>query len=262
MGFWTSSDLGRFTLPEWLGIPAGVIILFIVVLALLLFWGSEQLEKKMGGADPAEAPKARYYGAAAIVLVAVIVLFLGSPGTSDYWEAVAADEQVRIDNRELQIHPAELLGLMNDTYVNLVMLDVRDERDYNQFHLRAAQQVDPTLESVEDAAPDLIGLHPRTVIVTMSNDERDATEAWKTLTANNVINVYILEGGVNEWLNIFGEDAEPKPTAYPDQSAFVFTSALGGRCVASDPDSDDLELVFEPKVVIAGPTAVVGGGCG
>ena len=110
--------------------------------------------------------------------------------------------------------------------------------------------------------PDLIGLTPRSVIVAMSNDERDATEAWKTLVANNVINTYILEGGMNEWLEIFGEDADPKPTAYPDQLAFTFTAALGGRCVASDPQSDDFELIYEPKVVIAGPAAVVGGGCG
>ncbi len=51
----------------------------------------------------------------------------------------------------------------------------------------------------------------------MSNDERDATEAWKTLIANNVINAYVLEGGINDWLEIFGEDADPKPVAYPDQ---------------------------------------------
>ncbi|MGB5433237.1 MAG: YeeE/YedE thiosulfate transporter family protein, partial [Acidimicrobiia bacterium] len=72
MGFWTASDLGRLTLPEWLNIPTGVVVLFIVVFALLLFWGSEVLEKKLGGADPADAPKARYIGAAAIILVALI----------------------------------------------------------------------------------------------------------------------------------------------------------------------------------------------
>ncbi len=262
MDLWTTSDFGRLTLPEWLGIPAGVVVLLIVVFALLLFWGSEVLEKKLGGSDPAEAPKARYYAAAAIVLVALIVLFIGSPTTGDYWDAVAQEEQARIDNREVQIHPGELLGLMNDTFVNLIVLDVRDERDYNQFHLRAARQIDPNQAAVEAAAPKLIGLHPRTVIVTMSNDEREATEAWKTLVANNVINAYVLEGGMNEWLDIFGENAEPRPAAYPDQLAFAFTSALGGRCVASDPDAEGFELVFEPKVVIAGPSAVVGGGCG
>ncbi|MEA3502796.1 MAG: rhodanese-like domain-containing protein, partial [Actinomycetota bacterium] len=126
----------------------------------------------------------------------------------------------------------------------------------------AANQIDPTPEAVADAVPDLIGLNPRTVIVTMSNGEEDATKAWKSLTANDVINVYILEGGVNAWLDIFGEDAEPKPAHYPDQTAFVFTAALGGRCVASDPDAHEFHLVFEPKVKIAAAGAVVGGGCG
>jgi uncharacterized membrane protein YedE/YeeE/rhodanese-related sulfurtransferase len=262
MDFWNTSDLGRLTLPEWLNIPTGVVALFIVLFALFLFWGAEQIEKRTVGTDPADAPKARYIGAGAIVLVALVVLVIGQPSTGDYWDAVAADEQPRLDNREVQIHPGELLGLMNDTYVNLVMLDVRDERDYNEFHLRAAQQLDPNLDAVETAAPDLVGLDPRTVIVTMSNGEEEATEAWKALIANDVINAYILEGGINEWLEIFGEDAEPRPVAYPDQLAFEFTAALGGRCVASDPDAHEFELVYEPKVVIQAASAVVGGGCG
>ncbi|MCL1693989.1 MAG: YeeE/YedE family protein [Actinomycetia bacterium] len=262
MDFWTTSNLGRLTIPDWLGIPTGVVVLVIVVVALLMFWGAEQLEKKTAGNDPADAPKARYVGAGILVLLALIVLIIGDPTTEDYWDAAAGEEQPRLDDREVQIHPGELLELMNDSFKNLIMVDVRDQRDYNQFHLRAAQQVDPTLEAVEDAAPELIGLNPRTVIVAMSNDEDDATDAWKTLTANNVINVYILEGGVNAWLEIFGEDADPKPVNYPDELAFTFTSAIGGRCVASDPDAHEFHLVFEPKVKIAAAGAVVGGGCG
>jgi 3-mercaptopyruvate sulfurtransferase SseA len=34
----------------------------------------------------------------------------------------------------------------------------------------------------------------------MSNDEAAATEAWKVLVAESVQNIYILEGGVNNWL--------------------------------------------------------------
>ena len=37
---------------------------------------------------------------------------------------------------------------------------------------------------------------------------------------------------------------------------------LGGRCVASDPNAHEFELVYEPKVKIAAAGAVVGGGCG
>jgi rhodanese-related sulfurtransferase len=195
--------------------------------------------------------------------MALIVILIGDPTTGDYWGTVAAEEQPRLDNREVQIHPGELLALMHDTQKNLVMLDVRDQRDYNQFHIRAAHQLDPTLDAVETAATDdLDDLNARTVVVTMSNGEEDATEAWKTLVANDVINVYILEGGINEWLEIFGEDADPKPVAYPNQLAFTFTEAIGGRCVASDPNAHEFELVYEPKVKIAAAGAVVGGGCG
>ncbi len=39
----------------------------------------------------------------------------------------------------------------------------------------------------------------------MSNDEAQATEAWRYLVAEGVINAYVLEGGVNYWLTTFGE---------------------------------------------------------
>lgn len=43
--FWnTSGFLGRFTLPQWLGVPAGTVVLGVVVMALGMFWGAEKLE--------------------------------------------------------------------------------------------------------------------------------------------------------------------------------------------------------------------------
>ena len=152
---------------------------------------------------------------------------------------------------------------MHDKGKNVIMLDVRSERDYNQFHIRAARRVDPTEQAVTDVAlNDLSGADGRTVIVAMSNGEEDATKAWKVLVANDVINSYILEGGINEWLEIFGEDADPRPVNYPDELAFTFTQAIGGRCIASDPNQHEFEIEFEPKVKIAAAGAVVSGGCG
>jgi hypothetical protein len=45
---------------------------------------------------------------------------------------------------------------------------------------------------------------PNTVLVLVSNDETAATEAWKVVVAESVQNLYILEGGVNNWLALFG----------------------------------------------------------
>jgi rhodanese-related sulfurtransferase len=261
--FWTTSNLGRLTLPDWLGISAGWVILVMTLFALLLFWLSERYEKEAGIEDPKTAPKARYWGAGVLVALAVLLIFMGNPGTDDYWNAAAAEQQPRLDNREVQIHPGELLSIMHDKGKNVIMLDVRSERDYNQFHIRAARRVDPTEQAVTDVAlDDLSDADGRTVIVAMSNGEEDATKAWKVLVANDVINSYILEGGINEWLEIFGEDADPRPVNYPDELAFTFTQAIGGRCIASDPDHHEFEIEFEPKVKIAAAGAVVSGGCG
>jgi len=44
--FYNSSGFaGRLTLPDWLGIPTGVVVFAVVVMAVLMFWGAEKLEK-------------------------------------------------------------------------------------------------------------------------------------------------------------------------------------------------------------------------
>jgi hypothetical protein len=262
MEFWEFSYMGRFTIPDWLGIDTGLVVLIIVVMALGLFWGVERFEKKKG-IDADDPPtKGRDVGAGVLVMLALVVLAVGQPGTTDYWDAVAADEQVRLEDRGVQIHPGDLLDLMNNNGLNLVMLDVRTVRDYSQFHLRAAKHVGLDEVATGDLAAELIEGPSRTVVVAMSNAETSSTEAWKALTAQNVQNVYILEGGVNEWLTIFGEDADPRPTNYPEQSQFVFTAALGDRCVASDPDAHEWELEYTPKVQLADEQGPSTGGCG
>jgi hypothetical protein len=43
--FWNTSGFhGRLTLPDWLGAPAGAVVLGVVLMALGMFWGAEKLE--------------------------------------------------------------------------------------------------------------------------------------------------------------------------------------------------------------------------
>ena len=57
------------------------------------------------------------------------------------------------------------------------------------------------LVDVQEKARELQFELANTLFVTISNDEAAATEAWKILKAESVQNVYILEGGVNRWLD-------------------------------------------------------------
>ncbi|HIP70275.1 MAG TPA: sulfurtransferase, partial [Anaerolineae bacterium] len=59
-GFWNSSYMGRYTLPEMFGLPTGVVVLGVVLMALFMFWAGEKLEAKYGEPDAKPAPKWRY----------------------------------------------------------------------------------------------------------------------------------------------------------------------------------------------------------
>lgn len=259
-GFWNSSYMGRFTLPEWLGLSTGVVVLLVVLMALFMFWGSEQLERIFGGKSSTANSTWRYAAAAGLTMLAVGVLVLGQPTTSDRWNAIAPEREAQLASREVQIHPAELLDLSHDSALRVVMLDVRSESDYNVFHLRDAQHVPP--ETLLDLVPELQAQTANTVTVVMSNDEVAATEAWKLLVAESVPNVYILEGGVNNWLTLYGNDLEPRSTASSDTMRYRFAMASGAQHPAAAPDPHAYELEYESKVVLELKRGPIGSGCG
>jgi rhodanese-related sulfurtransferase len=167
--------------------------------------------------------------------------------------------------RQIQIHPGELLAAIGDNRLNLVMLDVRSEADYNLFHVRGAHHA--PLTTLDARIPALL-LEPtgNTIYVVMSNDEAAATEAWKTLSAGSVPNVYILENGVNGWIATFGaDDAALTPTPAPptvDSLRYRFTAALGDRYPAANPSPHEWELEFTPKIKLQLQRDKSGGGCG
>jgi len=264
--WWNSSYLGRFTLPELFGIETGWVVLGVVLMALFMFWGSEKLEKIFGNKDPKQAPKWRYYGAGALVVIALIVLMIGQPTTEDRWAKIAPEKNLELDARAYQIHPAELLHTMHDHKLNLVMLDVRDEDDYNLFHLADAENVEPL--KISEMIDTLISQPANTVFVVMSNDETSATETWRVLVAESVPNVYILDGGINNWLDTFATEFESEfcgqvKTAGNDDLRYDFTAALGSGCPAAFPAIEHYEdLEFVPKIKMELKRAPTSGGCG
>jgi uncharacterized protein len=101
--------------------------------------------------------------------------------------------------------------------------------------------------------------------VLMSNDEAAATDGWRTLVAESVPNVYLLEGGVNNWIATFGDDDLTKnfnAGAGDDQLCYIFDTAMGDRYAAAEPNPEAHELIFTPKVQLELKRAPTSGGCG
>jgi len=263
--FWHSGYYGRLTLMDVFHLSTGWTVLLVVFMALFMFWGGEKLEHIFGKRDLTKEPRLRKAGAGALVLVALAVLVLGQPGTAEKWSIIAPEKEATLVNREVQIHPGELLASMANNSLNVILLDVRSESDFNLFHINGARNVQPN--QIDALVPELLREPPaNTIYVLMSNDEIAATSAWKTLVAESVSNVYILEGGINNWIKIFADvDPSITPTPIPpaaDQLAFHFTSALGGRYLASNPSVHDYDLEYTPKIKLELKRSPSGGGCG
>jgi rhodanese-related sulfurtransferase/uncharacterized membrane protein (DUF485 family) len=276
---------GRLTLDQVLGVSAPALVVIIVLAALFLFWGSEQLERAFGGKDPGREPGLRRFGAAALLAGALGVLALGSPSMQDRYQRLSfkrteviqqagaeartvthvysADEM--LSKRLVFTSPAEAFKARYQQAINPVYLDVRSESDFNLYHL--ADSVNVPLQRLPEVVPKLLSEPPaNTVFITIGNDERAATEAWKLLVASRVQNVYILEGGINQWIAFFGaEDAalQPLANAGEDELRYVFPAALGSRYASCAPSPIEHEkLDFEARIVLQLKRDKSGGGCG
>ena len=99
----------------------------------------------------------------------------------------------------------------------------------------------------------------------MSNDETAATTIWKTMVAESVMNAYIVEGGINGWLEAFGAGDDritPMAAGGDDELRYAFASALGESYPASFPDPQKFELTYDERVKLELKRDKSGGGCG
>ncbi|MCA9904804.1 MAG: YeeE/YedE family protein [Anaerolineae bacterium] len=262
--FWYSSYMGRFTLPELFNADTGIVVLALVLIALLAFVGAELAEKYIGKMDSSKEPRYRYALAGAVVLIAVVGLLIGQPTNADKWATIAPEEEVKLTERAVQIEPAELLQTMSDRRLIAYMIDVRDESDFNEFHLIDAHHI--PLDQLLGNVAEMHFQPANTVFVVMSNDETQATEAWRMLKAESVPNVYILAGGINNWIATYADatfKSESQVAVHEDeQLGYTFAVALGSRNPAANPNPDMFPIEYTPRIQLElkrGPTS---GGCG
>lgn len=276
---------GRLTLDQVFHLPVGVVVLLVVLMALFMFWGAEQLERIFGKKDLSKEPKLRYAGAGALLVLTLAVVLIGSPSLEQKYARLkftrtesipqlngakpvvntytfTADQM--LEKRLVQISPAELFKTVYNQSINLVMLDVRSESDYNLYHIKGAINI--PLDKLSTIVPDLLTEPPaNSVFVLMSNDETVSTQAWKLLAASTVPNVYILDGGINNWIAFFGKDEGFQLAALSgtDQLKYLFPAALGSRYASCDPNPQAYEeLDFEAKIKLQLKRDKSGGGCG
>ena len=79
---------GRLTLDQVFGIPVGAVVVLVILMALFMFWGAEQLERIFGKKDLSKEPKIRVAGAGVLFAAAVGVFLIGSPSLEEKYNKV------------------------------------------------------------------------------------------------------------------------------------------------------------------------------
>jgi rhodanese-related sulfurtransferase len=269
--FFNSSYMGRFTLPELFDVSTGTVVITIVIAAVCLFIGAEKLERwvnNIQGNPPSstqipgsEAKRWAVPGAFTVIFLSLLTNFWGQPTAQDRWEKVKPQLQQAIEERQIYVSPHELLSTIYDPTIRVITYDVRDESSYNQFHLSNSKRL--MAEDIESEAK-VLQLEPaNTVIMLVSNDDEQATAVWKQLKAASVQNVYVLDGGVNHWLETFAQPGELHKVVprKANELAFEFYRAIGDRHPAASPNQDAYNLIFNKKIRLELKRAPTSGGC-
>jgi hypothetical protein len=141
--FFLSSSMGRFTLPEWLGLPTGPTLVLVVLMALAMFWLGGLAEAHWGRGKAWAEIDLRPRGGKALAggglaLAAVVVALVGQPTPERKFELLGDAVRKPVEERAIFVHPAEVVALRKDLNVQVVTLDLREEHDFNLFHVGGA----------------------------------------------------------------------------------------------------------------------------
>ncbi len=254
--FFLSSYMGRFTLPEWLGLPVGVTVLLVVAMALMMFWLGEMAERHFGQgkawAEIALKPQslAKVAGVGALVAASAAVMAHRQPTPVQKFELLGPTAKRPLEERAIFVHPAEVVALRKDINVHVSVLDLRDEHDFNLFHIGGSTRLDPSALDRPEVVKPLLDQPATTVNFLVGTGEVAAREAWKSLKAQGVGNLYVIEGGINRWLELYApapcaaERVEPAPG--PEVAAWRFAYATGANLPAARPEVPTLHSFHLP----------------
>ncbi|MGK9369869.1 rhodanese-like domain-containing protein [Melioribacter sp. Ez-97] len=119
-------------------------------------------------------------------------LIIGSPSDNRHLKINAKEISLELRNEKNIIRPVELADWIIKGKVDFIVLDVREENKYDEYHIPGAMNV--SSESVLEA-----GLMKNDKILIYGDDDILTAEAWFLLKSAGYKNVYILKGGMKGW---------------------------------------------------------------
>ncbi len=229
--YWNRGSLGRYTLSDFFNFSETQIVTFLFFFALVVYGVVETVEFGISGrkwnmrAWAAQQPKSLKILFFGILVIVGFLVVNGMPSNEEKWSRTNANIKEMLEKSEQLVSPAEVRTAMDNTMMRLRIYDLRTESEFNQFHLRDAQLVTPEQISDRRFFRELRVEPPQSVRILVGNSS-GVLEAWKKLVSEGISNVYILDGGIDAWIQEFDKKGpnselsslslgERQPLAYP-----------------------------------------------
>ena len=152
-----------------------------------------------------------------LILLGIILAF--TPDEFKNHKKISSQELLeQFQSGEPYIHAQELAHWLIDKDPGFQLVDLRSAEDYKKYHIPGNTHI-PFSQITNKEYLEL--LDGERVLVLASNGNTVAAQAWLLLKQMGYGQVYILAGGVNNWVENFNNPSAPKG-AYTDDELFKY----------------------------------------
>ncbi len=122
----------------------------------------------------------------------------------------------QLNERSVYFQPEEAAHMIIDNDPTFQLIDVRSAEDFGKYQIPGS--VNLPLEKLTEAAQ--VVQEDKSILLT-SNGNTKAGQAWILLKQMGYSDVYILDGGVNRWVQLFVNPSAPTGE-YTDDELFTY----------------------------------------
>lgn len=176
---------------------------------------------------------AKNLGFGALVLLGIILAF----APVDTANHNMPSNQALLDEMRQQdyfISAEELAHLIIDKDPGFQLIDLRSKEDYEKYHIPSNMHIPFETLDAQNAKDNL---DEEKMIILASNGNTRASQAWILLRQMGYEEIYILAGGMNNWVNVFNNPQQPE-NAFANDELFKYQfrtsagSVMMGKTIA------------------------------
>ncbi|WP_372772980.1 rhodanese-like domain-containing protein [Mangrovibacterium sp.] len=192
--------------------------------------------------------KARIILASVVVPLGMIIAAVPENTTKPY--RLTADQLLDEVKEELQfVNPDQIADMLVQKDPSLQLIDVRSRAEFEKFSLPGAINI-PIESLLSDDYTDYLNQDVK-LNVFYSNSSNKANQAWMITRQLGYRNNYVLQGGLNYWVETIMNPEEPSEQSPNEEMArYDFRkgagAALGGGVVAPATQSTDTPAALPP----------------